>query len=310
LIAELFFETRCNLNCWHCSSSDYINKTASLTVRQIQIILKKLKSVGVLSLCFVGGEPTINRDLETIIRLTNRYKIIPSLITNALLLNKEKIDSLFESGLGNMGFSLQSMEAKTHDVLVNRSGAFDQLIRLVEYCLQKKYPCSLCVVPTNENLRNGDFDKMVKFSQRHNIRINANLPAAIGRLSGDISTLLTKSSVEKLVRDYFPLDNFLPDFKQIKLNTRIYCPMGTEGVYILPDGEVCPCTFTHISFGNILHEPINLILQRMEKSDLLNKLNRNQCPISMDREFIKKINNIIQQSKEYPPRWHQFEKNN
>ena len=69
MFAEIFFESRCNFRCWHCSSAEMLNKGIHLTIDQIDVILRKLKSVGVLSVCYVGGEPTIRKDLPDIVRL-------------------------------------------------------------------------------------------------------------------------------------------------------------------------------------------------------------------------------------------------
>ena len=61
--------------------------------------------------------------------------------------------------MANISFSLQSSNAELHDKLVNRENAFSKLFEGLEYCLEKRYPCALCAVPTNENLKNGDFEK-------------------------------------------------------------------------------------------------------------------------------------------------------
>lgn len=302
--AEIFFEPCCNFRCWHCSSYNYLNKKEmSLSINKIEQILKQLKSVGVLAVAYVGGEPTLRKDLEDIIKMTTSYKIIPTIITNGSLLNKYRIDSLYKAGLFNIGFSLQSINPEIHDKLVNYKDAHAKIMEAMEYCHKKKYTYSICVVPTNENLKNGDFEKTVNYAKKRNIRINANLLTPIGKLLEDKDGMLTKDSLDKLSSFYFPLDNFLPDFKQSFTPWKVHCPMGENNIYIFPDGEVCPCTFTHISFGNILREPINDILTRMERSPVLKNIKRDQCPIAMDKEFINKVNTAIQQSNHYPPRW-------
>jgi MoaA/NifB/PqqE/SkfB family radical SAM enzyme len=109
--------------------------------------------------------------------------------------------------------------------------------------------------------------------------------------------------VEILVKEYFPLPNFMPDFKQTNAARKVHCPMGEDNLYIFPDGEVCPCTFTHISFGNILEEPAEDILKRMDASHVLLSVARDgMCPISMDKEFIAKVHRAINSSHRYPPR--------
>lgn len=275
-----------------------------LDLAQLDIILTKLSSVGVFSAAYVGGEPAIRDDLEDIIRLTNNHRIIPSIITNGLLLDEKRIDQLFACGLGNMGFSLQSSNAEVHDQLVNHKHAHAKLMKGLEYCIRKKYTCSICVVPTNENLRNGDFQRMIDYAIRNGIRVNANLPASIGKLISTEDVLLDQESMNMLAVQYFTLDNFQPDFKQSTVPGKVYCPMGEYSIYIFPNGEVCPCTFTHVSFGNILHEPIKNIVARMKQSSLIKDIKRADCcPISMDISFIRRVKKAIRSSSVYPPRW-------
>lgn len=306
MAAEIFVNTHCNFNCWHCSSSIYEsdkNKPRSLSIEQIELMLNRLRSMGVINVAYVGGEPTLRKDLCDIIEMTNSHKILPSLITNASLLTPEKVDQLFDSGLANMGFSMQSMNSAVHDGLVRYDGALSNTLGMIDYCLKKKYPISVCVVPTNENLANGDFESLVSYANERKLRINANLPAPIGKLFKVPDFLLNKKSLDVLVSKYFPLSNFLPDFKQTTLTCKIRCPMGEKIIYIFPNGEVCPCTFTHISFGNILDEDIDVIIRRMDESPVLKMLKRDdQCPISMDSDFIQRVNEAVTCSACYPPR--------
>lgn len=300
---EIFFDPICNFSCWHCSSFGWVNKKerTGLTIGELKTIIHNLKTAGVLSICYVGGEPTTRTDLEEIIRMTNRYKVLPTIITNAFLLTEDKIDKLFAAGLANMGFSLQSMDKEVHDRLVNHPGAFDRMISAIDYCVRKKYVCSICVVPTNENIKNGDFDRLVGFASQKQIRMNVNLPAPVGKLIDDTDNILNKESVGRLIGKYFELPNFLPDFKISDKKLKVRCPMGERAVYIFPDGEVCPCTFVHISFGNALHEPMHKIMDRMVESPLLKSVNREgQCPISMDIDFINKVKTIIKNTKSVP----------
>lgn len=291
--AELFFETRCNFQCWHCSSSNYINNIKTMDVNDIEVILKKLKKVGTVSVCLVGGEPTCNKDLDKIIRLCCEYRLLPTIITNGWLLNEKDIDKLFEEGLANMGFSIQSFRQKEHDVLVNKQGAYTKSIKNINYCISKKYPCSICAVPTNENLANGDFRSIIDFALNNKIRVNVNLPAATGKLRKDLSSLLTVESIKIFEEEFLNIDNIIPDFKVISTKQKYYCPMGDKGIYILPDGQVCPCTFVHISYGNILTDSIEEILIKMKNAKLIKDMDRNQCPIAMDRDFIDKVNSIM-----------------
>lgn len=305
MLAEIFFEVRCNLRCWHCSSAEYIQnkRSKSLSLEELETLVTKLHDVGVLTICYVGGEPMINSQLLDIIRMTNRYWVLPTIISNATLMTPEKIDALFDAGLANLGFSMQSAQSQIHDDLVGKPGALDHMKDMIDFCLRRRHTVSICVVPTNENIANGDFAALVDYATRKRIRINVNLPAPVGKWAGMPDCALTPKSLEILVKDYFPLPNFMPDFKQTNTSRKVHCPMGEDNLYIFPDGEVCPCTFTHISFGNLLEESLEIILRRMDASPALRNVARDGvCPISMDKEFIAMVHGAIKNSRRYPPR--------
>lgn len=304
IFAEIFFERRCNFRCWHCSSVDLLShKEKGLSLEQIDATLAQLRRQSVISVSYVGGETVIREDLAEIIRLTNRkYRMLPSMISNGWLLTPAKIDELFEAGLANIGLSLQSSRPEVHDRLVNKPGAHERVMAALRYCVEKRYPVSVCAVPTNENLADGDFDELMRLCTDLRIRVNINLPAAVGSLED--AALLTPASLEVLKGRYFDNDYFLPDFKMAGAGQKVWCPMGEASVYIMPEGDICPCTFTQVSFGNILEEDLGAILRRMRGSSLIRDLKRDgQCPISMDRGFIAKVHAAMAADDHYPPRW-------
>lgn len=304
VFGELFFEKRCNFRCWHCSSAETLSlKDKGMTTEQIRVVLRQLQRQSAINVSYVGGETTVREDLVDIIRMTDKeFKLLPSMISNGWLLSPEKIDALFDAGLASLGLSLQSSHPEVHDELVRKKGAHAHAMAALNYCVAKKYPVAVCAVPTNENLNNGDFVALMDMCSTLGIRVNINLPAAIGSLQEE--ALLNEHSLQILKERFFPMDNFLPDFKLAGAGQKVWCPMGEASVYIMPDGDVCPCTFTQISFGNVLTEDLSVILTRMRGSSLISGLKREgQCPISMDRGFIAKVHEAIAQSDQYPPLW-------
>jgi MoaA/NifB/PqqE/SkfB family radical SAM enzyme len=65
------------------------------------------------------------------------------------------------------------------------------------------------------------------------------------------------------------------------------CPASTRSVYIIPSGDVLPCLFIHVSFGNALKEPLRVILERMSKVRELQEASP-LCLAGEDRDFISR----------------------
>lgn len=118
LIVWYLSET-CNLRCPMCNvweSRNKFEKEAKETPFNIQDVKKIIKQVEPFKpmFYFIGGEPTLNRDLIKIISYIHQKKMITSLTTNGWLL-PHFAQPLFESGLDFISVSLDSSSAEIHD---------------------------------------------------------------------------------------------------------------------------------------------------------------------------------------------------
>jgi len=86
-----------------------------LTLGQIQAALEKVAADGCRFINFTGGEPTLRRDLEDIVRSASRLGIWTSLVSNGSLLSRERILALKAAGLDNLLLSVDSTDASAHD---------------------------------------------------------------------------------------------------------------------------------------------------------------------------------------------------
>jgi MoaA/NifB/PqqE/SkfB family radical SAM enzyme len=55
-------------------------------------------------------------------------------------------------------------------------------------------------------------------------------------------------------------------FNQIESPELFGCGAGTQHLFVDAAGEVCPCDFTAMSFGNAAREPLELIWSRMSEA--------------------------------------------
>jgi MoaA/NifB/PqqE/SkfB family radical SAM enzyme len=63
---------------------------------------------------------------------------------------------------------------------------------------------------------------------------------------------------------------------------------GVEKVYITPYGDVIPCPFIHVSFGNVRETPLTAIVQRMREVPRFGKY-QDICVAAEDEEFQQKV---------------------
>lgn len=297
--AELFLDTRCNLRCVHCSISKFQGQSdykQQMTLEDITKVADQLRELDCFLCCLVGGELTLRKDLCEIINIFHKRKILPTIITNGLLIDENLIKEMKKAGIFKIGISLNDATAEAHDSFVRRSGAFEKAMHALELISNSGVISSICIVPTHENIANGNYRKLIEMAANRNIKVNVNYPALAGEYTGNYEMLLTDEELKE-VREYFKLPHVTSDFTVYA--DKYECPAGRKKIYILPDGSVCPCTFIHISFGNILTEDLAVVMGRIWSTDIF--MSRpNCCVVSESIEFNEKYLRPVFESKKLP----------
>jgi MoaA/NifB/PqqE/SkfB family radical SAM enzyme len=79
----------CNFACEHCVDSTILNAGKSLPLKEIRMILDALQDRGLLSVILVGGgEPTLHRHFEEVVRTIKAKKLQLGIVTNGSKLEK------------------------------------------------------------------------------------------------------------------------------------------------------------------------------------------------------------------------------
>lgn len=260
--AELFFDSRCNFHCGHCSISKFRSAESKryMDLKEIERVADQLAELNCFLCCLVGGEPTLRPDLPEIINIFHKRHILPTLITNGFLLTPTLLASLKKAGVFSIGVSFNGGSAESHDAFVGKQGAYEKAQLAIGMIKDMGIRRSICVVPTRDSLQSGAYKQIIRFAQEEGIRVNVNYPALAGEFTDDYGQLLTQEELAEVRKD-FRLPNVGADFTV--LADKYECPAGRKKIYILPDGGVTPCTFIHISFGNILKEPLKVIMNRL-----------------------------------------------
>ena len=90
LLAELTH--RCPLQCPYCSNPLALDKAgAELDTATWQRVLEEAAELGVLQVAFSGGEPTLRRDLESLIAHAAALGLYSNLITAGVLLDEARL---------------------------------------------------------------------------------------------------------------------------------------------------------------------------------------------------------------------------
>ena len=108
LLAHLVITRRCNLSCTYCIEYDKVSDPVSLDILKLRVeALAKLKTK---IITVTGGEPLLHPDVFEIIKHIRSRGFITTLITNGILLTREKIERLNNAGLQELQMSIDSIE--------------------------------------------------------------------------------------------------------------------------------------------------------------------------------------------------------
>lgn len=132
---DLYVTNKCNLKCGFCSvkAGSY---NAEISLPRIKEIIDEAVKFGLKDLHLTGGEPTLRKDLEEIVEYANSKNINLRLITNGTLLDKKRLDSLYEHGLKSIMISIDGTE-KYHDKTRGCKGTFKKACETIKYAVEK-----------------------------------------------------------------------------------------------------------------------------------------------------------------------------
>lgn len=116
--ASINITSRCNSRCRYCDiwEREVKSRAKEPTVPEIAGLIDSLHQLGVKDVILSGGEPLLRDDLEEIIALFNN-KMAIGIVTNGILLSKERIDELIKAGLKSIGLSLDTFDPEIYEKL-------------------------------------------------------------------------------------------------------------------------------------------------------------------------------------------------
>lgn len=117
-LTQLFWECtlRCNLNCRHCGSD--CRKTAGLKDPSVSDLLGVLDSrpkdfdPGSCVVITTGGEPLVRPDIVQVGEQIKRRGFLWGMVTNGMLLTRDKVNELVDTGLDTVAMSFDGFESE------------------------------------------------------------------------------------------------------------------------------------------------------------------------------------------------------
>jgi MoaA/NifB/PqqE/SkfB family radical SAM enzyme len=107
ILAQIVPTRRCNLDCAYCNEYDKVSSPVPLDIMLRRI--DRLAELGTTIITLSGGEPMLHPDLDAIVQRIRQRGAIATLITNGLLLTRDRIQGLNRAGLDYLQISIDNV---------------------------------------------------------------------------------------------------------------------------------------------------------------------------------------------------------
>jgi radical SAM enzyme (rSAM/lipoprotein system) len=259
---------RCNLNCIHCGSD--CKKDSSINDMHPEVFygaldqIKDLINPNKTMIVLTGGEALLRNDIENI--GVNLYKRgFPwSVVTNGMLLTKERLQSLLDSGLGALTISLDGLE-DSHNWLRGNKNSFRNAfaaIRLLPATEDLNYDVVTCINRRNFKELAQIRDLLIETGIK-NWRVFTIFPIGRAKLNSQLLLepqefqslfdFISQTRKERKIRINYGCEGFLGNYEGEVRDNFFFCRAGINIASILADGSISACPNLRDNFiqGNI-----------------------------------------------------------
>ncbi|RMF83870.1 MAG: radical SAM protein [Nitrospinota bacterium] len=259
VVAYLLLTNRCNLRCRYCFVDVNTIYKSDFTLSEWEATLDNLKKHGGVSICLMGGEPLLFKDIDELILYGKRLGFNIEMTTNGFGLEKH-IDAV-----KRVNAVMLSLDGPQEIMEKNRGKrSYDYVMRALELLQRHKVPVRINCVATKQN--KDAIPWLLDFADKHNVWVTFSLTADFPPEAKDLEAeiMLTREEVKEYYRLLlrhkragrkilfseetlrYVIDYPLP-YQEIlwrngeRLRPKETCLFGQTMIYINSNGDIYPC---------------------------------------------------------------------
>ena len=116
----------CNLRCVHCYNPTHRALPHELTTIEVCTLLNQIADLGVLTVTFTGGEPSVRPDIGDILHYARRQGLMIHLMTNATRITPSFTNLLHEVGASQINVSIYGATEAVYERMTAVPGSYRQ----------------------------------------------------------------------------------------------------------------------------------------------------------------------------------------
>lgn len=286
---------RCPNNCIYCSAKNR-SKKDELTTEEWVKVINDLQDMRTPIIGITGGEPMVREDIFDIVKaIDDRSTSI--LFTSGVNLTMERATKLKECGLFGIGISLDDVDREIHNANRNSDKAFDYALEAIKNASKAGLYTMVQTVILKENIAEEKLFKLFKLAKDNGAdEVKILEPILSGNLltESNLSSILYGPQDRKRLIEIQHKANKISDFPKISTfaytesEEKFGCGAGTQHSYISAAGELYPCDFVPMNFGNVKEKSINELWKEMNQAMGAPKIG---C-------FAQKVNKLVYKKSE------------
>lgn len=297
--AAVYVTHNCNSKCITCNM--WQNKSVNeLSLMELEDTLIQLKDIGVVTVGFGGGEPLLRDDLPQIVGKAYQlgFESI-GVITNGLLLTREKSEELIQKGLTSISISINGIGEK-HNFTRGVKGGYERSLKALGELVglrELKYPTFGLGI--NAILMRPTIDEIIPLAELARglgisfglALINEALPTHGGINVANL-WIEEQNKVDELIDELHKLKRVNPALKSCSHTGLEYarryfidpkredipCYLGYLTIYIDAQGEVYPGCLPLGSMGNLRERRLKEIIGSQEYKSRVQAMFHKECP--------------------------------
>lgn len=270
---SLSLTDRCPYNCIYCSAKGR-KMGRELSTEEWLKVADELKEMKIPIIFFTGGEPLLREDLEQIIKAFGQ-DTLTYLFTTGQNLSLERAISLKKNGLLGIAISLDSTDPDQNDKIQGKKGAFVNAVQAIRKAKAAGLYTIISTVLLKSELSKKELMKFFRLGKEYQADELLMIEPV---LSGNLlvneerqSFLYTEETKQELIKLQIKINRKWSGPKitispLVEGKEMFGCAAGTQHSYISASGELFPCDFVPLSFGNVKNNKVRGLWLEMNET--------------------------------------------
>lgn len=225
-VAVLETTNRCNLNCLICGSDSKDNKNPQeLSSAEWCRIMEEMRDVGLKTVFFSGGEPTLKPGIEDMIEYAAELGLRWGMVSNGLFIPEHQLNLFKRKKPVAIGLSVDGEEAM-HNRLRGNPRSFQMLQKYIGEFRERRIPFS--IITTIHKLNWRQLFSIAAFVQQNKIygwQIQLAMP--FGRMNQNRELLLTQEEFGQVCLMIERIRRILPEVRIAAADCFAWAPAGS-----------------------------------------------------------------------------------